>query len=139
MAEAHIRQRVEDYAKAVSAKDIDAVASFFAPDLVSFDLAPPLRYGGADNKRRRWQEGFTAYRSIAYEIRDLSVTTQGSLALVHALNHFEGTLANGASTDMWVRWTACFQRMDGVWLIVHDHFSVPADLEHGQAELNLTP
>jgi ketosteroid isomerase-like protein len=38
MAEALIRQRVVDYAKAISAKDIDAVMSFFAPDLVSFDI-----------------------------------------------------------------------------------------------------
>jgi hypothetical protein len=36
-------------------------------------------------------------------------------------------------------WTACFQRVDGVWLVVHDHGSVPADLEHGWAVLNLTP
>ena len=40
--------------------------------------------------------------------------------------------------DLWVRWTACFRRIDGVWLVVHDHVSVPADLEHGQAVLNLT-
>jgi hypothetical protein len=36
-------------------------------------------------------------------------------------------------------WTACFRRIDGVWLVVHDHASVPADLEHGQAVLNLRP
>lgn len=29
--------------------------------------------------------------------------------------------------------------IDGVWLVVHDHASVPADLEHGQAMLHLTP
>lgn len=49
MAEALIRQRVEDYAKAISAKDIERVMSFFAPDVVSFDLAPPLRYSGSDS------------------------------------------------------------------------------------------
>ena len=36
-------------------------------------------------------------------------------------------------TDLWLRWTACFRRIHGVWLIVHDHVSVPADLEHGAA------
>ena len=49
MAEALIRQRVEDYAKAISAKDIDGVMSFFAPNLVSFDIAiKTLQYVGAD-------------------------------------------------------------------------------------------
>jgi ketosteroid isomerase-like protein len=69
----------------------------------------------------------------------LNVTTQGELAFVHAVNHVNGTLASGRITDLWVRWTACFRRIDGVWLVVHDHVSVPADLEHGQAVLNLTP
>jgi ketosteroid isomerase-like protein len=139
VTEALIRQRVEDYAKAVSAKDIERVMSFFAPNLTSFDLEPPLRYAGADNKRRRWQEGFAAYTRIAYEVRELNVTTDGELGLVHGLNHFNGTLANGRVTDVWVRWTACFRRIDGVWLVVHDHVSVPANLEHGQAVLDLAP
>ena len=61
MAEALIRRRIEDYAKAVSARDIDGAMALFAPELVSFDLEPPLRYAGAGNKRRRWEEGFAAY------------------------------------------------------------------------------
>ena len=69
----------------------------------------------------------------------MNVTTHGELAFVHAVNHVNGTLASGHGTDMWMRWTACFQRIDGLWLVVHDHVSVPADLEHGQALLNLTP
>jgi ketosteroid isomerase-like protein len=140
VTEALIRQRVEDLAKAIRARDIDGVISLYAPNIVSFDIDPPLRYGGAANKRRAWQEFFATYTGpIAYEVRDLNVTTHGELAFVHSLNHVKGTLASGHITDMWVRWTACFRRIDGVWLVVHDHVSVPADLKHGQAVLNLTP
>ena len=140
MAEALIRQRIEELAKALRAKDIDAVMSIFAPDLVSFDIVPPLRYVGADNKRRAWQEAFAIYTGpFDYELHDLNVTTDGELAFVHSLNHVTATLASGHVTDMWLRWTACFRRIDGDWLVVHDHVSVPADLEHGRAALNLTP
>jgi ketosteroid isomerase-like protein len=140
MAEDLIRQRAEDWAKAIRAKDIDAVMSFYAPTIVSFDLDPPLRYAGTDNKRRAWQEFFDAHAgAITYDLRELSVTTHGELAFVHSLNHVSGTLASGQKSDLWVRWTACFQRIDGVWLIVHDHVSLPADLKRGQAVLNLTP
>jgi ketosteroid isomerase-like protein len=140
MAEAHIRQRVEDAVEALNAKDIDGVMSLYAPNLVSFDIVPPLRYVGADNKRRAWQEAFDAYTGpFAYEVQDLNVTTHGELAFVHSLNHVNATLASGHVTDLWLRWTACFRRIDGVWLVVHDHVSVPADLEHGHAVLNLTP
>ena len=140
MAEAPIRQRVADFARAVRAKDIDGVVSLYAPDIVSFDVDPPLRCAGTDNKRRAWQEFFAAHAGpTAYEVRELDVTTDGELAFVHSLNHVKGTLASGHITDLWVRWTACFRRIDGVWLIVHDHVSAPADLEHGKAVLNLTP
>ena len=120
MAEALIRQRVEALVNAIRAKDIDGITSLYAPDLVSFDIAPPLRYVGA-------------------EVRDLNVTTHGELAFVNSLNHVSGRLASGHLSDLWLRWTVCFRRIDGVWLVVHDHVSVPADLEHGQAVLNLTP
>jgi ketosteroid isomerase-like protein len=50
MAEALIRRRVEDCAKALRAKDIDGVMSLNAPNIVSFHIVPPLRYVGADNK-----------------------------------------------------------------------------------------
>jgi ketosteroid isomerase-like protein len=140
VAEALIRQRVEDAVKAIRAKDIEGVMSLYAPNIVSFDVTPPLRYAGADGKRRAWQGVFAAFPGpIGHEVRDLSVTTQGDLAFVHSLNHVNGTLASGRIVDLWLRWTACFRRIDGVWLVVHDHVSVPADLEHGRAVVNLTP
>jgi ketosteroid isomerase-like protein len=140
MAEAPIRKRVEDWANAFRAKDIDEIMSLYASNILSFDIGPPLRYVGADNKRRAWREAFAAFTGpITYEVRDLNVSTQGELAFVHSINHVHGTLASGHISDLWLRWTACFRQIDGVWLIVHDHVSVPADLEHGQAVLNLTP
>ena len=140
VSEALIRQRVVDWAKAVREKDIERVMAFYTSDIVSFDLDPPLRYSGTNNKRRAWQEFFEVHTGpVGYEVRELNVTTHGDLALVHSLNHVSGTLASGATSDMWVRWTACFRRIDGVWLVAHDHVSVPADLKNGQAVLNLTP
>ncbi len=140
VAEAVVRQRVQDLARAIGAKDIDEVLSFYAPDVVSFDVGPPLRYSGADRKRRAWQEFFAAYPApVTYDVSELAVAADNDLAFVHSLNHVRGTLASGHLIDLWVRWTACFRRIRGVWLVVHDHVSVPADLQHGQALLNLTP
>jgi ketosteroid isomerase-like protein len=135
VAEALIRERVEEAVKALRAKDVDSVMSLYAPNIVSFDIVPPLRYVGADNKRRAWEEAFAIFTRFDYEVRDLNVTTHGDLAFVHSLNHVSGTLASGHITDTWVRWTACLRRIGGVWLVVHDHVSVPADR---QAVLNLT-
>src|SRR5262249_15994581 len=138
-AEALIRQRVADLAKAINSKNIDGVASLYAFDLVSFDLAPPLRRFGADGKRRAWQEAFAALTGpIGYQVRDLNVTTNGELAFVRSLNHINATLPDGP-IDMWLRWTACFRQVAGVWLVVHDHVSVPTDPVSGKAVRNLKP
>src|SRR5262249_27730704 len=137
--EAAIRQRVADWAAAISAKDIDAVASLYAPDVVSFDLTPPLRYAGADGKCRAWQAVFAALSGpIAYEIPDLNITSHLHLAFPFTLNHIARALLTG-QVDMSVRCTACFRQIDGVWFVAHDHVSVPADPMQGKALLNLTP
>ena len=48
-------------------------------------------------------------------------------------------LKNGNEVGFWVRWTACFRKIDGNWLIVHDHVSVPTDFATGKALLDLEP
>lgn len=139
-AEVAIRQRVEELVKALRMKDIDAIMPIYAHDFVGFDIVPPLRYVGADAYRRRWQETFAAFAGpIDYEVRDPQITTEGDLAFLHSLNHVKGTLVSGQNTDLWLRWTACWRRIAGVWVVVHGHVSVPADLEHGRAVLNLQP
>ena len=140
MTEAIIRQRIEDLASALRAKDIERVMMLYAPDIVSFDVGPPLRYSGADSKRRAWREALDAFAGpIGYDVRELRIATQADLAFVHSLNHVRGTSTSGRSVGLWVRWTACLRYIDGVWLVVHDHVSVPAELERGHALLDLTP
>ena len=88
-------------------------------NLVSFDIEPPLRHLGAEAKWKNWEKVFTIYElPLEYEIRDLTVLVDGDLAVVYSVNRISGTLANGAKTDQWVRWTAAWQRIDGQWMIV---------------------
>jgi ketosteroid isomerase-like protein len=139
-AEAVIRRRVEELVNAVRTKNIDGAMSAYARDVVAFDIVPPLRYVGAEAYRQRWQETFAAFGGpIEYEVRDLQITIEGDLAFLHSLNHVKGTLLSGQRTDVWLRWTACWRRIEGEWAIVHLHVSVPADLASGQAVLNLQP
>ena len=45
--EAELRELIDGFVRAISAKDIDGVMSVYAPELVAFDIAPPLQYDGA--------------------------------------------------------------------------------------------
>jgi ketosteroid isomerase-like protein len=61
------------------------------------------------------------------------------VAFSHSLNKVGGTMKNGQKSDRWLRWTACYRKTNGKWLIVHEHVSVPADVRSGKAVLDLKP
>jgi uncharacterized protein (TIGR02246 family) len=138
--EAAVRELIDDFVKAIRAKDIDRVMSVFAPEVVSFDLGPPLQHGGGDTFLKRWQDLFESYQNpIDYEVRNLSITAGDNVAFSHSLNRVSGTMKNGKKRDRWLRWTACYRKTNGKWLIVHEHVSVPVDLGDGKAMLDLKP
>ncbi len=138
--EADIRRRIDKLASAIRARDLEGVMSIYAPDVVSFDVVPPLRYLGAEAKRKQWANALAMYQPpLGYEIRDLTITVGDDVAFGHSLNRVSGTLKNGHQSDFWLRWTACFRKIASNWLIAHDQVSVPVDLESGRALLDLEP
>jgi uncharacterized protein (TIGR02246 family) len=133
--EADIRRRIDHCAKALHAMDLEGVMAIYAPDIVS-----PLRHVGAEAKRQQWVDAFGMYQPpLGYEFRDVTVTVDDDVAFCHSLNRVSGTLQNGQRSEFWVRWTACFRKIDGNWLIAHDHVSVPVDFGSGRALLDLEP
>ena len=115
--EAAIRQQIEKLVEAIRAMDLEGLKPIYARDLVSFDAGPPL----------------------GYEVRDLGITLDGDVAFTHSFNRVRGTMKNGNSVGSWVRVTLCFRKIDGNWLIAHDHISAPFDPATGKAVMGLAP
>ena len=138
--EAAIRESIDRFAKAFHAKDVDGCMSVFAPEIVSFDILPPLQAVGADVFVKHWQEFFESYRGpIHVEFPAVRVAAGGDVAFSYCLHRIAGTLKNGHKTDFWLRWTACWRKTSGKWLIVHEQVSVPVDLGSGKALMDLKP
>ncbi len=139
--EAQIREIIEDWASALRAKNVDGVMSHYAPDLVQFDMAPPLRYAGRDVHEKGLKEWFSSWKGpIGYEIRDLAVTAGENAAFCHSLNRMSGTRTNGEKTDVWFRYTLCFRNIGGEWKIAHAHESVPFYMDGSyKAAVDLKP
>lgn len=139
-AEAQIRALIEDRVKAVQAKNLDGLTSSIAPEIMSFDVVNPLQYVGLDVVRKRSKDWFSLYQGpIGYEVRGLSIATGDDVAFCHYLYRVSGTMTGGGEVNMWVRATVCCRRIDGNWMIVHEHDSVPFDAESGRASLDLKP
>jgi ketosteroid isomerase-like protein len=138
--EAEIRRRIDELVEAIRAMDLNRVMSIYAPDIVSFDVEPPLQHVGAEAKRNNWANVFSMYhRPFDYEVRDLAIAVGGEVAFGHGLIRISGTLTNLNKAERWLRSTSCFRKIAGTWLIAHDQVSVPLDLESGRALLNLQP
>ncbi len=138
--EAQIRQLIEQWAQALHAKDLTTLMSYYAPDILTFDILPPLHYQGVDAYRKNFEAWFAAVQGpIEYETRDLRITTSDTVAFCHGLNRVRSTQTSGEHTETWVRVTVGFRKIEGTWRITHEHVSVPCDLETSQALLHLQP
>jgi uncharacterized protein (TIGR02246 family) len=140
--EAEIRQLLDRWGKAFRAKDINGIMSIYAPGdtLVGFDIVPPLQYVGWDAYKKDYEDFLAQCQGpIDLEVRDLHVTAGDNVAFIFALERIGGTLKNGQKSEVWVRATECYRKIKGHWLAVHDHISVPADVETGKAALDLKP
>src|SRR5262249_23720103 len=134
--EARIRDLMNNWAKAFHDKNLGAIMSMYEPgnELVAYDLVPPLRYVGYEAYKKDYVSFLAQYKGpIDVEFRDMTIFAGDTVAFAHGLERFSGVLVNGQKSVMWLRFTSCFRKIKGRWLDVHDHVSVPADLDHGTA------
>jgi len=140
--EAAIRALEARFAAAVSAKDVNAVMKVYVPDesLVVFDVVPPRQYVGAKAYRKDWADYLGSFNGpLKFEISDLSVMADGTMGFSHSIQHVSGTDTKGQSVDLTVRVTDVYRKIKGNWLIVHEHVSVPVDLDTGKPDLSSKP
>jgi ketosteroid isomerase-like protein len=138
--ETQIRALIDERTKAVRAKDSVGATSGIASGIVTFDVVNPLQHIGSDASRKRAEEWFSSFQGpISREIKDLDITVGDDVAFSHSLSHVSGTKTDGGHLDMWWRTTVCFRKIDGEWMITHEHNSVPFDPKSGKASLDLKP
>ncbi|GHE81679.1 hypothetical protein GCM10017786_10260 [Amycolatopsis deserti] len=138
--ESAIRNQIGKLIDGLRARDLPALSRLYTPDVVSFDVEPPLQHVGIEAKSRNWAAVFAAFREVDYEVRDFAVTVGGDVAFGHGFGRLSGTLDDGTATKgMWVRATFGFRKTGGGWLIAHDQVSVPFDLTSGRGVTDLEP
>jgi ketosteroid isomerase-like protein len=119
-----IAKKIEQWTQAIASKDAGAVSRFFTSDVVTFDLAPPLKHSGFDGKAL--QEWFKTWQSnISYEVTDQVIEAGDTIAVARSLAHMTGTKTNGDKVDLWTRSTVCFRKEGEEWKVMHVHSSVP--------------
>jgi uncharacterized protein (TIGR02246 family) len=138
--QSEVRALLDRWSEAIRAKDVERLMSLYAPDIVYFDVVPPLHSTGFAAVQRNFLRWFAAWQSaIGQKIRDLTISASGDIAVAHMLLRTSGTLKNGREVGYWVRATVCCQRSDHRWVITHEHISLPVDIASGRPAMDLVP
>lgn len=139
-AKAEIERLLENWAEAARQGDLEAIMAAYAPDVRAFDAIVQLQFKGAEAYRKHWQMCVEMCAGpMIFEIHELAIEAGGDVAFAHFLVRCGGTGPDGKEQTGWMRGTSCCRRTDGRWLIAHEHFSAPFDMESGKALLGLEP
>jgi uncharacterized protein (TIGR02246 family) len=135
-----VQALLAEWSEAIRAKDIDRLMALYAPDIVYFDVVPPLQCTGSAAVRRNFLRWFDAWETdIGVDIRDMQIVAGPDVAVAFLLHHTSGTLKNGREVGYWVRATVCCQQSDHRWVIAHEHVSLPVDVASRTAVMDLVP
>ena len=137
-----IRTLEDRFIAAFKAKDVDAIMKVYVPDetLFVFDVVPPRQYVGAAAYRKDWQEFLGSFAGpITVELSDFAVVADHNLGYGHSIQHVAGTDKAGKKIDVSVRVTDVYRKIKGHWLVIHEHVSVPVDIESGKPDLSSKP
>jgi PhnB protein len=145
-AEMEIRRILDAQADALWRKDVAGLLADYTPDVVSFDLAPPLQHvGPSPMEAALWLETWDGPILQSISQFQATVADAEGIAYCHGLVHLVGTKVGvdgleGDQVDLWFRSTWCLRRVDGAWKIAHEHASTPFYMDGSeQAALDLTP
>ena len=121
-----IRAQIEAWAAAVRNRDMAGILKNHAADMVMFDVPPPLHLRGIAAYEASWPQFFDASpKPIRFDIVDLQITAGKDVAFAVAL--MRCALTEGGNVDLDFRLTVGLRKIDGRWVVTHEHHSVPAE------------
>jgi ketosteroid isomerase-like protein len=120
-----IRTQIEAWAAAVRRQDMAGILRNHAADMIMFDVPPPLQLRGIAAYEGSWPQFFDASpRPIKFDIVDLRITAGQDVAFAVAL--MRCAMTEGGNVDLDFRLTIGLRKINGQWIVTHEHHSVPA-------------
>jgi uncharacterized protein (TIGR02246 family) len=125
--EAAVRDVIEAWAAAVRRRDYAGILQNHTSDFVMFDVPPPLRSDGLEAYEKTWDLFFSCSNdAVRFEIQQMGVTAGSDVAFAVATMGCNAPGPDGKVEPLDFRLTVCLKKIDGRWMIAHEHHSVPA-------------
>ncbi|MDA0835450.1 MAG: nuclear transport factor 2 family protein [Planctomycetota bacterium] len=104
------------------------ILSNHAPELLVFDVLPPLKYDSAESYRASWDDWQPDTQGeMTFHLEDLEITAGDTVGYAHGVLHCGGSLPDGKTFSDTVRATFCLRKVNGKWTVFHQHISKPYD------------
>jgi ketosteroid isomerase-like protein len=121
-----VRGVVESWTAAVRRRDIEGILKNHSSEMIMFDVPPPFQSKGIEAYRKSWDLFFSwTSDPIPFDISEMSITAGGDVAFVVATMRCAGR-GGGEREDLDFRLTMGLHKIDGQWMIEHEHHSIPA-------------
>lgn len=125
--ETEVRNLVENWAGAVRRRDFAGILRNHSPNILMFDVPPPLQSKGIDAYKKTWDLFFAwSHDPVVFDIAEMSVTADGEVAFVAAIMRCSAMETNGEDVDLEFRLTVGLRKIDDQWIVMHEHHSIPA-------------
>jgi ketosteroid isomerase-like protein len=126
-----IRSAMKAFTTAIDALDLDRTMACYAnkPDISVFSPGLTEPVVGWTAVRKDWSDFFAFLKSnhsgSKSELSDIAIESDGKLAFAYFTTTGEFVLKDGARVKPLFRSTLIFEKIDGHWLIIHEHVSEP--------------
>jgi uncharacterized protein (TIGR02246 family) len=125
--EATIRELVENWARAVRARDLQGILANHSPDILMFDVPPPLASKGLEAYAKTWDLFYSwSDDPVIFDIKSMDITAGNDVAFVAALMRCAGTEKSGQRIELEFRLTIGLRKIGQQWMVLHEHHSIPA-------------
>ncbi|WDE16571.1 nuclear transport factor 2 family protein [Acinetobacter schindleri] len=132
---------LHEWDSAITGLDIQNVLKLCVPDVRFFDLSTEVH--GLEAYEQKWNL-YKPYmlHGVTIQRHDVTIYVEPHLALIHG--YVKLTPANAEKVKWlpsvkWCRTSLCLKKEQGQWKMVHQHISVPVEIEtHSMKVLELT-
>jgi ketosteroid isomerase-like protein len=138
-----VQDVLENYKKAVYEKDVEKFLSMYAPEMHIYDCWGNWEINGTSSWKKNVAEWFNGLSEdgvlLNVDFNDLVVEENSTLAFAHCAVTFAAHQEESGEKlrQMTNRFTFCLKKANESWVIVHEHSSLPINMETGKGIFNL--
>jgi uncharacterized protein (TIGR02246 family) len=123
-----VKAIIENWAQAVRERNMDGILAHHTDDIVMYDVPQPFESRGIEAYKKTWETFYNwAKDSGVFDITELNIVAGEDVAFAYASMKCSGYDDAGRPEPLKFRLTIGLIKIDGQWMIKHEHHSIPGE------------